>query len=132
MTLPGKDSPEKLLFNYIKKIFDNDDSSFWKNNLITSTGYTKYKYTHDIKPDIENIDEKLKEIKEESGTTKGKERELNKKIFNNYTKFWELVIRHWLQNEENNGEIELFYNNLKSLFHKVCLSNGIEKSEWNF
>lgn len=132
MTLPGNNSPEKLLFNYIKKIYDNDDSSFWKNSLITSTGYTKYKYTHDIKLDIESIDEKLKEIKEKFGTTKGKERELNKSIFNKYRKFWELVIRHWLQNEENNGEIELFYKNLKSLFQKVCLSNGIEKSEWNF
>lgn len=132
ITLPGKDSPEKILFKYIEHIYETNDSTFWRNKNILSTGYTKHKYINDIRPDVEEIKQKLLEIKNESGSTKGKEREWNKEVFNNHQNFWKLVMRHWLQNKTNSEEINIFYSNLKKLFLKVCVPNGIEKSEWNF
>ncbi|HEJ9638218.1 TPA: AAA family ATPase [Proteus mirabilis] len=130
MKLPGNESPEKLYFKYIEELYDNNDNSFWRNKDITSAGYTKQKYISDIRPDILAIKLKVDGIKENGGSTKGIERERNKKVFNAHLPFFRIVILHWLQNENNKKEVAKFLNNLEVLFNKVCVPNGIERSEW--
>ncbi|MDE8821693.1 AAA family ATPase, partial [Citrobacter freundii] len=59
------------------------------------------------------------------------ERQLNKKIFNKHINFFRLVMSHWFHNSSNDTEIRRFYNNLKTVFKKVSIPNGIEKNEWH-
>ncbi|MBC8945196.1 ATP-dependent nuclease [Xenorhabdus indica] len=131
ITLPGNESPEKMFFDYIEYIYLTNDTTFWKNRYIMNQGYTKQKYLDDIRHDILNIKKELDELTKEKKSSKGKERNLNKAVFNKHPAFFRLVIRHWLQNKENNYVISLFFNNLKKSFFKVCIPNGIEKREWN-
>ncbi|MEI7184927.1 AAA family ATPase [Pectobacterium carotovorum] len=132
MKLPGKESPEVMFFKYIEEIFAKNDASFWRNKNITNQGYTKQKYLSDIRPDILVISEKIEDFKIKTGTTKGIERDLNKSAFNKHINFFRLVILHWLQNQENAGEIISFSKNIEKLFYKVCIPNGIERKEWQF
>ncbi|MDC9622410.1 AAA family ATPase [Xenorhabdus sp. XENO-7] len=133
ITLPGKESPENMFFKYIEWLDLNNEATFWKNKNIIGQGYTKQKYLSDIKSDISEIKEKIEELKKQNGSLKGVERDMNKKIFNKHSVFFSLVIRHWLQNDEKNkNEISLFFNELKGVFCKVCIPNGIERKEWDF
>ncbi|WP_447882717.1 ATP-dependent nuclease [Serratia fonticola] len=131
ITLPGKESPESMFFKYIEELNLNNDPSFWRNKNITSQGYTKQKYLSDIRPDILDIEQRTVDSKKQHGTAKGIVRSENKKVFNKHSAFFRIVIRHWLQNEKNKVEIKSFFNNLRTMFFKVCILNGIERKEWD-
>jgi len=130
--LPGKESPENMFFNYIEHLYNTKDRSFWRNTQITGQGYTIQKYVSDIRNDILDVVIKLNEAKAIGKSTKGIERENNKKIFNKHINFFTLVIMHWLQNESNFQEVKKFSDELQTAFLKVCMPNGIERKEWKF
>lgn len=130
--LPGDGSPEQLYFEYIEKLYHDDDNSFWRNKNIIRLGYTKNKYVNDIRKDIISIQNEIQEIKSKGHSVKGVERAKNKKVFNHHLEFFRLVILHWLQNEQNKKELLKFVTHLKELFYKVCIPNGIDSTEWNF
>lgn len=130
IALPGKESPEQLFFKYIEQL-NSENNDFWKNRNIIRLGYTKHKYLHDIKPDIDSIQIAISEKKDSGSSSKGIERQLNKKIFNKHINFFRLVMSHWFHNSSNDTEIRRFYNNLKTVFKKVSIPNGIEKNEWH-
>lgn len=131
VALPGKNgspsekmSPEKLLFDYAQKLYD-EDSSFWTDRTILDRGYGKQFYLEKIKTPIEKYKQDV-----EAGLTTKKEREFNKDLFNSHLGFFEFLFKHWMNNPVNNPEVERFYSELKTLFKKVAPYQEINPSEW--
>lgn len=133
ISLPGKNgekksqglSPENLLFSYAQMLFDEDDDSFWKSKAVVDKGFSKDYYIAHIQQPIEEFKKAKKD-----DNTKVKERENNKKIFNGHSSFFDFLFKHWMHNEANKKEIDIFYNNLKTLFLKVSYIRGIDSSLW--
>lgn len=130
ITLPGKESPEKLIMNYAISIYDND-SDFWTADTILDLNYGKLQFRDNIRIDIENIPAKLKELKDAGESTHGKEREMRKNVFNQHKEFFELLFKHWVHDEENRDQIDKFYANLNILFKKVAEFYGYNPQLWN-
>lgn len=130
ITLPGKLAPEELIFEYIKKLF-NEDDKFWRDETIINLGYTKIYYRDNIKVDIENIQIKYDALKEQGESTKGIMREENKKVFNKHKLFFEFVIKKWISSEENRNAVDKFYKDLKVMFKKVSEFHDINPNEWS-
>ena len=59
-----------------------------------------------------------------------KPREFYKEIFNKYISFFDLLLKHWLNNPDNQREIYQFYKDLYALFRKNAHYNGINPDEW--
>lgn len=130
--LPGDKSPEVICFEHAEHLYQSDDRGFWRDATIRELGYTKTKFLSDIREDISSIEEKVKLVKEITGSSKGVARDLNKKRFEKHREFFELVFRDWISDEKNRKDISIFYSNLKITFFKVSMANGIEKKEWDF
>lgn len=129
ITLPGTKSPEELIFEYCETLFCNN-SDFWLNKTIQNLGYTKIYYRDNIMTAIKGIDKKIKAAKEKNESTKGMRREENKKVFNKYKRFFELVLIKWINTPDNNEIIQNFYLDLKILFRKVSEFHEISSKEW--
>lgn len=129
IALPGKAAPEVVLLKYCEKLF-NEDDEFWINKTILAKGYGKRYYIDDIKNKVDEFENYLTILKEEGKSTKGKAREFNKKLFNENKDFFELVFKHRIHNPVNKKEVDLFYNQLKTLFFKVAPYHEINPREW--
>ena len=129
VSLPGKNSsqntrglsPEKLLIEYADMLYQNDDP-FWSDDSIISIGYGKKMY-------IEKIVNPIKEYHDNPPHSL-KEREFYKSIFNNNKAFFELLFKHWLNNDDNRKEKYRFYKELRTLFIKNARYNDINPAEW--
>lgn len=129
ITLPGGDSPEKVIMSYALFLYDND-SPFWTADTILELNYGKVYFRDNIKNDIEQIDLTLKELRKENKSTHGVERELRKKIFVKHQRFFELLFKHWLYDEEHSESIAKFYKQLNIMFKKVSEFYGIDSRLW--
>lgn len=133
IALPGKNyggnpvgkSPEKLLVEYADILYKEDDT-FWVEPLLIEKGYGKRPYLDRIVQEIEEY-----ESKKESETTEVKERVFYKKLFNDNKFLFEMLFKHWIHNKNNNNERYRFYNELKALFKKNAMYNGINPNSWN-
>ena len=129
VSLPGKNSsqntrglsPEKLLIEYADMLYQNDDP-FWSDDSIISIGYGKKMY-------IEKIVNPIKEYHDNPPHSL-KEREFYKSIFNNNKAFFELLFKHWLNNDDKRKEKYRFYKELRTLFIKNARYNDINPAEW--
>ena len=129
ISLPGKKAPEQLLLDYVERLL-NDDDQFWTNRTIVDKGYSKIYYIERIQTRVKSFKEDMERRRNEGESTKGKTREFNKELFNEYQAFFELVFKHWIHNIENKPEIDRFYNELHTLFLKVSHYHEINPSEW--
>lgn len=129
ITLPGFESPEKLIMDYSIQIFNNDDA-FWTDETVLRLGYTKLYYRDKILPDIGGIAEKIQKLRDHGESTKGVTRDLNKTIFSRHQRFFELLYKHWVNNPENEEQIKEFYKDLQVMFKKVAEFHGINSNEW--
>lgn len=127
IALPGESSPEKMVFEYAGLLFE-ENSDFWVDNTIIDLGYTKLKYQREILPDIERIKNKLLQMKSEKKSTKGVEREENKKVFNKYIHFFKFVMKKWIVDHPN--EVESFFDDMHTMFIKVSEFHDINPAEW--
>ncbi|HDS7247436.1 TPA: AAA family ATPase [Morganella morganii subsp. morganii] len=132
IALPGSLAPEELFFEHSELIYKSDDESFWINPDIYNQGFTKEYYLTKIQPGILSIEIDYKNKKELGQSTKGFKRERNKALFNDNINFFRMVLRNWLEREENYKANEVFYKGLRILFQKVCAQNGIDRNTWNF
>lgn len=62
ITLPGGDSPEKLIMAYSIMLYDNDDP-FWTDEVILDLNYGKIHFRDNIRLDINNIKNKLENLR---------------------------------------------------------------------
>lgn len=129
ITLPGNCSPEILVMNYSKKMY-SEDSKFWIDPMVIEYGCGKIYFRDTVLPEIDSIEQRLQELKNAGESTHGVERELRKKVFNNYKNFFTFVMKFWISSNENKQEVEKFYQNLYSMFKKVAEFYGINSSLW--
>ncbi len=125
--LPGNESPEKLIFDYSRELYESDDS-FWTDKTICDLGYVKINYRDNILVDIVSIEDKIKGLRENNQSVKGVLREENKKVFNKHKRFFELVMKKWVA--DHKMDVDCFYNNLHILFCKVSEFHDISSNEW--
>ena len=130
ITLPGGASPEKVIMDYAIYLYDND-SAFWTAPTILELNYGKVYFRDNIKPDIDYIPEKLRELRDAGEKTHGVERDLRKKAFLKHQRFFELLFKQWLNDPENADMINKFYRNLNIMFKKVAEFYGINPRLWN-
>lgn len=127
ITLPGKDAPEKIVFNYAREMYEKDND-FWQDTTICNLGYTKVYFRDNVMPDICSIEEEITALRAEGKSTKGVAREKNKKVFNKHIRFFELVMKKWIS--DHLCQIDSFYRNLHVLFLKVSEFHDISSKEW--
>ena len=129
ITLPGGNSPEKVIMEYALLLYDND-SDFWTAPAILDLNYGKVYFRDNIKPDIDSIAARLQELRDAGQSTHGVERELRKNAFTRHQRFFELVFRHWIHDNENSDAIQHFYKDLNIMFKKVAEFYGINPQLW--
>lgn len=130
ITLPGDSSPEELIMNYSVYLFESD-SDFWTDEIILNLNYGKVYYRDNVRPDIDSIAANIQELKETDRSTSGVKRDLNKKTFLKHKTFFELLFKHWVNNEENKAQKERFYEDLKIMFKRVAHFYSINANLWN-
>ena len=120
--MPGNTSIEKLVFDYSNKLFEDKVEEFWDNDSVFEKGFTRVYYRDNIKPDIDDIKNKLENTDKE-------ERELNKTCFNkqNNFEFFKLVLKYWINHSDNKAELEYLYNGICILYMKTSEMNGINR-----
>jgi predicted ATPase len=131
ITLPGNASPENLIMDYSVMLFDNDDA-FWIDETILNLNFGKVYYRDNIRPDIDNIANTLRDLENAGKSTRGVKRDLSKKAFIKHERFFELLFKHWVNNPENVGAINKFYKDLNIMFKKVAEFHEINSNEWNY
>lgn len=129
ITLPGGDSPEKMIMSYALTLYDND-SSFWTAETIVELNYGKVYFRDNVKPDIDQIMLSLQDLRKEQKRTHGVERDLRKKVFVKHQRFFELLFKHWLHDDEYSDRIVEFYKQLNIMFKKVAEFHGIDAKLW--
>ena len=117
-----------MLLKYIETLYDEDDP-FWRNRTIVDKGYTKNYYITNIKNVVDAFEAELSRLRANGESTKGKQREFSKKLFNANKPFFVLVFKHWIHNPVNNDEVEKFYKDLRILFLKVAPYHEINPKE---
>lgn len=115
-------SPEKLLFQYADILFKEDDH-FWLDDAVINLGYGKTSYR-------DRIAKEIQKYQDNQDKPKVKEREFNKKLFNDNKPFFDVLFKRWLSDERNEKEINRFYFDLKALFIKNAIVNGINPKDW--
>ncbi len=130
ITLPGGNSPEKVIMEYALLLYDND-SDFWTAPAILELNYGKVYFRDNIKPDIDYIPVRLQELRDAGQSIHGVERELRKSAFSKHQRFFELLFKHWVHDTENSNTIQLFYKDLNIMYKKVAEFYGINPQLWN-
>lgn len=129
ISLPGDDSPEKVIMNYALQQYEND-STFWTTPIILELNYGKTYFRDEVKPDIDSIQEGLDSLHRNGESIHGKEREFRKKVFNKHQRFFEFMFKHWICDTENSDSVKRFYKNLNIIFKKVAEFHGINPQLW--
>ena len=129
ITLPGGDSPEKIIMSYAMFLYDNN-SPFWTADTILELNYGKVYFRDNIKNDIERINSTLQELRRENKSTHGVEREMRKDTFIKHQRFFELLFKYWLHDDEYSDSITKFYQQLNIMFKKVSEFYGIDSRIW--
>lgn len=124
--LPGKMSPEELAFDYSKNL-SND---FWMNNhtILDHDGYNG-KVLVKLRNQIDEEASRLTTRKQEGKSNKGKQREFNKKMFNDHSILWKLVLEDWINC--NTQDVDSFIEELRIVFFKTAEFYGIQPQRWD-
>lgn len=128
IALPGGKAPEQFLIEYAEQLYQDDDP-FWIEKEIIRRGYGKPFY-REFKSEIEKFEADQLTKKNNGESTKGERREFNKMFFLKHENFFDLLIRHWLYNANNQTDIMKFYSGFRSLFKKIAPYNAIDPSIW--
>ena len=128
IALPGGAAPEQFLSDYATELYESDDP-FWTDSAIVSRGVSKATY-RSFKQEIESFNVFIQELRDNNESTKGKKREFYKELFKKHKLFFELLLKHWLHNPENQPEINRFYREFRSVFKKVAPYNEIDPNMW--
>lgn len=129
IVLPGKDSPEKIIFKYAEKLFsDNDD--FWTLREVEYGGYDRVFYRDTIQPKYQSIIKENNNKREKEENCKGELRRNLKRLWNDNQTFVSLLIKHWINNPANAAILSAFTAQLNIMFMKTAEYHGINKRDW--
>ena len=129
IAMPGKKSPEKLIFDYAEELFQNNDD-FWTLAEVDRGGYDRAYYRDTVQQPYKDIWVKHQEKLEKGEGYKGELRKELKKLWNENLTFVSLLIRHWLNNPSNHEALFAFTDQLNIMFMKTAEYHGISKHEW--
>lgn len=129
ITLPGDASPEKVIMSYALVIYESD-STFWTADTILELNYGKLYFRDNIKSDIEQIDLQLQKLHSQGKSIHGVERQLRKETFIKNQRFFEMLFKYWVRDDENSDNIAKFYKQLNTMFKKVSEFYGIDSRLW--
>lgn len=130
IALPGKNSPEKVIFDYAEKLFtDNDD--FWTLQEVDHAGYDRVYYRDNIQSDFKSIVATNEEKRSRGERCKGELRRELKKLWKDNRTFVILLIKHWINNPAHSAMISDFTKQLNIMFTKTAEYHGINKNDWN-
>ena len=130
VALPGKDSPESVLFKYAMSLADKDIEPFWMSEPCLNEGFSVMYFLNEIKPDFDKIEEEICNIHARGESAEGVKRRMNKSLFLKYKDFFRVLFYHWLTNPCNESMITSFYENLGLLYKKTCSCAGLPSSRW--
>lgn len=130
ITLPGDNSPEKVIMDYVQTIY-NTEASFWVDSFILDLNYGKVYFRDTVKPELDKIDETLAHMAEIGESRHGKERDMRKKVFKKYERFFEFLFKYWVRDKNNLDNVNEFYKNLNIMFKKVAEFHGINPKIWS-
>lgn len=119
-------SPEELLFNYAEIQYDN--GAFWQSKY--AAGFNRNFFLHNIKNKYDDLCKNVEDTKSSGKSTEGALRKDRKALFKEQSKFFEALLKHWLDNDENQVLIDAFYSNLQIVFYKIAEKIGIDKAIW--
>jgi len=128
MCLPGKDSPEKFLFEYAKRLIEINDP-FWTNTMNIQSGYTVSAVQETLIEPYEKINTEYDSKKEGGITTKGFKREAYKNLFNKNSNLMKTLFGHWIV--QNKQETDEFLKTLQIMFYKNGKLKNIDISLWS-
>ena len=126
--LPGNDSPEKVIFRYAENLFNHPEDTFWSDAAVELEAFDCNYYQTNIYPEYEQI----KNFKDSEEKSKKVLRELAKAHFNSFFKFYIMVIRRMLHDENMQDQIKKFMRYLNILFKKNADFHRISPSRWTF
>ena len=129
ISLPGKSSPEKFLIDYAQVLYNRDDK-FWISEPVLEENIGKTYYTSMFLPDANEIEQKIDSMHNIGKSAKGIRRVLTKELFNKHLKFFHILFDTWLEDSDNQEEIDRFYNNLHAMYKQVAQFNGIDCELW--
>ncbi|HDR1468573.1 TPA: hypothetical protein QB395_000252, partial [Pasteurella multocida] len=115
LTLPGRDNPEIIAFTHFKKLLDKKE--FWRQPNLISSGYSISFARKELDPKIDNLLNK-------------KDREKAKNLFNQHKPLFLIILKDWINKEENKRMLSGFYNALYGAFRKVALAHKVDPDCW--
>lgn len=134
VVLPGKDSPEKVVYATAKKLLNVQDPyvlNFWKT-VSYDTDFTNEYMRKNIIPRFEELDKLIEYNRQNNISNSGVYRTESKKIFNDYKDQCASILGFYVSHPDNKTEIEKFFNDLRCVFHKICAYHGLSKDNWPF
>jgi len=131
ISLPGKNSPERMLFLYARSLFENDDS-FWEGQSLVEAGFSKVYYLDEVDAKIRSASSCAdKDHATYEDIVKNVDRVSAKAIFNDHLDFFEYIFEFWMADSNNRGEMAKFFDDLKTLYKKVCVKSGLPSGKWS-
>ena len=118
LALPGKNSPEKVIFQYAEKLFNDSQDPFWRTIEATTNNFDRPYYRDHIQHEYHNA------LQAQS------QREALKKVWNNHKTFVTLVLKTWLNRSENSREIASFTYKFHQAFFKTAEHHGLNRHDW--
>lgn len=115
LTLPGKDNPEIIAFTHFIRLLDKKE--FWRQSILVSNGYSISSARKDLLPKIDNLINR-------------RDREKAKSLFNQHRFLFLIILKDWINQEENRTMLFGFYRALYGAFNKVALAHKVDPTCW--
>jgi len=118
IALPGKKPPERVIFDYAETIYNDPNHPFWSSEEADKNNYDRFFYR-------EHIQREYKEA-----LTGSSARTSLKSLWNRYKSFVALILKTWLNDPANYGEIMHFTSAFHYLFFNTAEFHGLNKRDW--
>lgn len=118
IALPGKASPEHLLFEYAEKQFNNN-SEFWH------AAELEQNYI-----DIQYYQQVIQKDYNKAVTGPQKTRDALKALWKKHEVFVLILLKYWLRDPENEDALKTFTYDFHICFLKTAEYHGINKNDW--
>lgn len=118
IALPGKLSPERLVFEYAEHLYSDETNGFWTTIEAIHNNFDRPYYR-------DNIHSQYKQALEADPP-----RVALKSLWNKNKTFVALIIKTWLNDPNNSGEIKKFTGAFHLLFFKTADYHGLNQKDW--
>ena len=129
LSLPGGAAPEKVLVNYATSIIE-DQGGFWDTSVARTNGFTRAYFVDRVKNKWDSVEQKIEEARSKLETTTGIRREHAKKIWSEFREFLLALLSYWVEDERNVDCINQFKMDLRTMYKKTALNNGLNPNDW--